>query len=103
LEERFKQEEIIWRQKSRVQWLKEGEKKTKFFHRSMIHRRFIKHIMKLENMQGTTLLSHQDITHELTSFYKDLLSEPSRDRTSTIERVLKTSRISSCRNRMKPS
>jgi len=26
LEERKKQEEILWRQKSRVQWLKEGEK-----------------------------------------------------------------------------
>jgi hypothetical protein len=47
LEERFKQEEILWRQKSCVPWLKEGEKNIKFFHRSMIHRRFINHIMKL--------------------------------------------------------
>jgi hypothetical protein len=42
-------EEISWRQKSRIQWLKEGEKTTKFFHRSMIHRRFINCITKLEN------------------------------------------------------
>jgi hypothetical protein len=87
LEERLKQEEILWRQKSRVQWLKEGEKNTKFFHRSMIHRRFINRITKLENAQGNTLLSHQDITQELTGYYKDLLSEPPEDRAEAIRRV----------------
>jgi exonuclease III len=87
LEEKHKQEEILWRQKSRVQWLDEGEKNAKFFHRSMIHRRLINHITKLDDSQGNTLLTHQEITHELTDFYKDLLSEPKVDRTSAIERV----------------
>jgi hypothetical protein len=72
----------MWRQKSRVQWLNEGEKNIKFFHRSMIHRRIINH---QEDSQGNTLLNHQEITHELTYFYKELLSEPQVDRTSTIE------------------
>jgi hypothetical protein len=53
----------------------------------MIHRHFINRIMKLEDSQGNTLLTHQEIMHELSGFYKDLLSEPHVDHTSAIERV----------------
>ena len=34
-----KQEEIFWRQKSRIQWLKEGEWNTRFFHKSTMANR----------------------------------------------------------------
>jgi hypothetical protein len=38
-EARCKQEETLWRQKSRSLWLKGGEKNTKFFHTTTIARR----------------------------------------------------------------
>jgi DNA repair ATPase RecN len=87
VEEIHKHEEILWRHKSQVQWLNEGEKKTKNFHHSMIHGRLINRITKLDDSQGNTLLTHQEIMHELTDFYKDLLSKPMVDRTSAIEWV----------------
>jgi hypothetical protein len=37
LEERKEHEEILLRKKSRVHWLKQGEKNTKLFYRSMVH------------------------------------------------------------------
>jgi hypothetical protein len=55
----------------------------------MIHRRLINRIMKLDESQGNTFLTHQEIKHELIDFYTDLLSKPKMDRTSAIERVTK--------------
>eukprot|EP00253_Pinus_taeda_P016325 PITA_16325 len=49
------QEEILWRQKSRIRWLKEGEKNTKFFHRSTIQRRMHNNIAFINNRQGERL------------------------------------------------
>jgi hypothetical protein len=36
INEREKQEELLWKKKSRICLLKEGKKNTKFFHRSII-------------------------------------------------------------------
>jgi hypothetical protein len=87
LEERRKQEEILWKQKSRVQWLKEGEKNTKFFHKAMIHRRHINRISHLEDSQGNPIKEHSKIEAELLRYYQDLLKEPVSDRSEAIRRV----------------
>ena len=39
LEEREKQEELLWWHKSRIKWLQEGEKNTKLFHNTVIPNR----------------------------------------------------------------
>jgi exonuclease III len=81
------QEEILWRQKSRVQWLKEGERNTKFFHKAMTHRRHINRITQLEDDQGNPIRDHDQIAEALNSFYQDLLMETNASREEAIQKV----------------
>eukprot|EP00253_Pinus_taeda_P026862 PITA_26862 len=43
------QEEILWRQKSRIHWMKEGEKNTKFFHKTTVQRRMSNQISQINS------------------------------------------------------
>ena len=52
LDARERQEEILWKHKSRVKWLQEGENNTKFFHNYVVHNRLSLKIHKLEKLDG---------------------------------------------------
>lgn len=87
IEERKNQEEVLWRQKLRIQWLKEGDRNSKFFHCSMIQRRHSSRITHLISSQGNKLTSHTEIEQELTSFFQELLTEPKLNRMESIQTI----------------
>jgi hypothetical protein len=87
LEERKAQEEILWRQKSRIQWLKEGNRNTKFFHRSTIQRRHANRITQLILDNGKIRHTHEELEEELVTYYQNLLSDPRRDRSQAIAQI----------------
>jgi hypothetical protein len=74
LEKTLLLDEVSWRQKSRVQWLKEGDKNTKFFHRTANANRRNNCIesMTNEELKWKTL---DEIREGIVAFYKDLYSE----------------------------
>lgn len=55
LQTRCQEEETLWKQKSRIQWIKEGEKNTKFFHISAIDHRCANKILRIKDDQGTSV------------------------------------------------
>eukprot|EP00253_Pinus_taeda_P013020 PITA_13020 len=75
LETRRLQEEILWKQKSRIRWLKEGEKNTKFFHRSTIQRRMHNNIAFINNNQGDRIEKHEDIEKAFRDHFQEALKE----------------------------
>ncbi|XP_071902842.1 uncharacterized protein [Coffea arabica] len=53
LKDAYKEEEQHWHQKSRIQWLKEGDKNTKYFHALVHGRRRRNRLNKLQRDDGT--------------------------------------------------
>eukprot|EP00253_Pinus_taeda_P004448 PITA_04448 len=87
--ERAKQEETLWRQKSRIRWLKNGEKNTKFFHKTTVQRRMINYITHIKNEQGDQIETHEGIEEEFLNYFKKAHQEPNINRMSAINKLLK--------------
>jgi len=84
-ENRCLQEEIFWRQKSRIQWIREGERNTKFFHKTTIAHRAHNKITKIKDSQGIELVSHSDMELVLVQHFCNIAKEPLEDRSRFIE------------------
>ena len=87
MEARKGQEEILWKHKSRIQWLKEGDRNTKLFHKTIIHRCHTNRITHLTSSHGEPIHSHEDLETTLINYYKDLLTKPCSDRSSSINKI----------------
>lgn len=73
LESVLKQEELLWLQKSRVQWITEGDRNTKFFHVSTIVRRKRNKIEKIK-IKGNWSDDSEAIFNHINSYYNSLFS-----------------------------
>lgn len=67
-EERSKQDEELWQQKSSIHWLKCGERNSSFFQFSMIQHRRNNIILSLRIVDRRMFNSHEDISRESKIF-----------------------------------
>jgi len=87
--DRAQQEETLWRQKSRIRWLKDGEKNTKFFHKTTAQHRMNNFISHIKNEQGDRIETHEGIEEEFLRYFKKVHQEPSIDRRPAIDKILR--------------
>ncbi|XP_043710140.1 uncharacterized protein LOC122659048 [Telopea speciosissima] len=79
------QQESLWKQKSRILWLNEGDRNTNIFHSSTLQRRSRNKINRLLSQRGEWLEKEGDIDREIFSFFNHLFSS---DGSQSLERAL---------------
>lgn len=75
----LKKQEVYWAQNSRVQWLKDGDKNTKFFHTYASLRRNRNNISSLE-VDGRKLSNPDEIRGEAVDYFSNLFQEDETNR-----------------------
>lgn len=72
LDEVLDREETLWYQKSRIDWLKNGDRNTTFFHLSTIIRRWKNKITSIKNNEGVWLQNKEDIKNHIVDYFTSL-------------------------------
>lgn len=80
--------EMIWRQKSRECWLKEGDRNSKFFHLSTIIRRTRNNIDAMKNDAGPWILNTKEIGQHFVNKFKELFGEEDTDFPPDLENLI---------------
>ncbi|KAL8143024.1 hypothetical protein V2J09_016056 [Rumex salicifolius] len=68
------QEELLWKQKSRESWLRDGDRNTSYFHLSTLIQRRYNRVSALKNNFGVWISDPEDLERMVVSFYDDLYS-----------------------------
>ncbi|KAE8673707.1 hypothetical protein F3Y22_tig00111774pilonHSYRG00034 [Hibiscus syriacus] len=76
LDEVLAQEESLWIQKSRQQWVTHGDKNTKFFHASTMQCRRTNYINSLKTQDGSWCSDQNQFRTMIVEFCKELFSKP---------------------------
>lgn len=72
-------EESLYRQKSRIQWLKEGDQNTKFFHSTVKFRQKAQSFIGIKDLNGVTCTNHEQVAAAAINFFQNLIGKIDTD------------------------
>ena len=75
LDELLYREEMLWLQRSRITWLKEGERNTKYLHRRAVWRARQNLIQRLRKQDGTRCSVPSDMERMAHSYFKEVFTK----------------------------
>lgn len=72
----FKKEESFWHIRSRTNWLINGDRNNRFFHKSVLKRRERNRIIQLKDEVGSNISGQQNIENHVAKYFSYLLLPP---------------------------
>jgi hypothetical protein len=90
INELLEKEELRWRQRSRVSWLRAGDRNTSFFHRTATWRQKKNRIEKLQMSNGVVTTESAVMEHQTTEFFRELYTADRSVQPTTITQYLQT-------------
>lgn len=84
-------EEAFWKQRSRLLWIKLGDRNTGFFHATTKNRKRANTFYVIENKDGKFLFKEEEIAKIIVSYFDDIFTstESLGDREATVRYALK--------------
>lgn len=73
----YKEEEEFWSQKARINWLREGDRNTKYFHAATAERRKRNRLDAILDESGIKYEGEEEIAGVFTKFFENLFSTSS--------------------------
>lgn len=72
LNQAYIDEEIFWKQKSRVMWLRTGDKNTSYFHSVSRTRRIKNTLTSIQDEHGVIQRGHMNIARDATNYFDNI-------------------------------
>ncbi|KAL9676760.1 hypothetical protein QQ045_004979 [Rhodiola kirilowii] len=72
LDEWLAQEELLWRQRSRIEWLREGDSNTKFFHTRASQRKKKNTVEKIKGNNNSWITDEVEICEEVVKHFSSI-------------------------------
>ncbi|KAL3727549.1 hypothetical protein ACJRO7_032308 [Eucalyptus globulus] len=80
-------EESFFRQKSRVRWLKEEDRNTKFFHQYVKKRQLRNRVLSIQDSEGNLISDPQRVQQCFLQYFQDLLAPQAQLGRPSVEEI----------------